>query len=94
MSFVLEFLPEASAEIESVTGDYQARSPGLGTRFRAEVESACAAIVQHPLLWRLRPGQSARIPVLRRLYGRRGPSTHHSRSSFERHPDYFKTRVS
>ncbi len=54
MSFVLEFLPEASAELECVTGDYEARTPGLGVRFRREVESACAAIVQHPLLWRLR----------------------------------------
>jgi hypothetical protein len=52
MSFVLEFLPEASAEVECVTGDYEARSVGLGVRFRCEVESACAAVVQHPLLWR------------------------------------------
>jgi hypothetical protein len=46
MSFVLEFLPEAFAEIECVTGDYEARAVGLGARFRREVESACAAIVQ------------------------------------------------
>ena len=25
MSFVLEFLPEASAEVECLTGDYEAR---------------------------------------------------------------------
>ncbi len=30
MSFVLEFLPEASAEVECVTGDYEARAVGLG----------------------------------------------------------------
>ena len=56
MSLVLEFLPEARAEVECVTGDYEARVPGLGVRFREEVESVCAAIVQHPLLWRERPG--------------------------------------
>ncbi|MDA1276627.1 MAG: hypothetical protein O2960_21625 [Verrucomicrobia bacterium] len=61
MSFVLEFLLEAFAEAECVTGDYEARSAGLGSRFRAEVESACAAIVQHPLLWRLRPGGYRRV---------------------------------
>ncbi len=61
MSFVLEFLPEAFAEVECVTGDYEARTTGLGSRFRAEIESACAAIVQHPLLWRLRPGGYRRV---------------------------------
>lgn len=61
MSLILEFLPEASAEVECVTGDYEARSVGLGVRFRSEVESACAAIVQHPLLWRLRPGGYRRV---------------------------------
>lgn len=53
MSFVLEFLPEAHAEVECVTGDYEARVAGLGVRFRQVVESTCVAIVQHPLLWRL-----------------------------------------
>ena len=48
MSLVLEFLPEAQAEVECVIGDYEARVPGLGVRFREEVESVCAAIVQHP----------------------------------------------
>jgi plasmid stabilization system protein ParE len=42
-------------------GDYEADTPGLGARFRAEVESACAAIVQHPLMWRLRPGGYRRV---------------------------------
>ncbi len=37
MSLVLEFLPEALAEVECVTGDYEARVPGLGVRFREEV---------------------------------------------------------
>jgi len=42
MSFVLEFLPEASAEVECATGDYEARAVGLGTRFRSEIEIECA----------------------------------------------------
>ena len=50
MSFNLEFLPEAVAEMECVTGDYEARTTGLGVRFRTEIESVCAAMVQHPLL--------------------------------------------
>ena len=41
MSFVLDFLPEALAEVECITGDYEARSVGLGSRFRAEIESVC-----------------------------------------------------
>jgi len=44
MSLVLTFLPEAFAELECATGDYEARSIGLGVRFRCEIESACAAI--------------------------------------------------
>jgi plasmid stabilization system protein ParE len=61
MSLALEFLPEAAAEIECITGDYEARVPGLGARFRSEIESVCSAIVQHPLLWRLRPGGYRRV---------------------------------
>jgi hypothetical protein len=61
MNSILEFLPEASAEADCITGDYEARTPGLGVRFREEVESVCAAIVQHPLLWRERPGGYRRV---------------------------------
>src|SRR3954469_23775488 len=61
MSLVLEFVAEASAELECVTGDYEAKSSGLGIRFRQEVESACVGIVQHPLLWRKRPEGFRRV---------------------------------
>ena len=61
MSLVLEFLPEAFAEVERATGDYEAASAGLGVRFRRELESACAGIVQHPRLWRMRPGGFRRV---------------------------------
>ena len=49
MSLVLEFLPEA-AEVSAATEYYEVRIPGLGVRFRREIESVCSAIVQHPLL--------------------------------------------
>jgi toxin ParE1/3/4 len=61
VSFVLEFLPEAAAEVACVTGDYEARAAGLGVRFRTEVESVCSAIMQHPLLWSLRKGGYRRV---------------------------------
>ena len=50
MNLVLEFLPEAEAEAQCITGDYEAKVPGLGARFRHELEDACSAMVQHPLL--------------------------------------------
>ena len=98
MSFMLEFLPEVSAEVECVTGDYEARSIGLGARFRAEVESACAAIVQHPLLWRLRPAGYRRVNLPGFPYyiafisdEQQAPVIAVAHSS--RHPDYFKSRM-
>ena len=47
--------------MECVTGDYEAANTGLGVRFRREVESACAAILEHPLLWRARAGGFRRV---------------------------------
>ena len=44
MSAVLEFLPEAKCDADEATRFYERRVPGLGARFRAEVESVCAAI--------------------------------------------------
>ena len=98
MSFVLEFLPEASAEVECVTGDYEARSAGLGARFRAEVESVCAAIVQHPLLWRLRPGGYRRVNLPGFPYYIAFVTTDQlaliiAVGHSSRHPGYFKNRL-
>ena len=45
MNLVLEFHPEAEAEFQCIAGDYEAKVPGLGARFRHEVEDACSAIV-------------------------------------------------
>ena len=98
MSFVLEFLPEASAEVECVTGDYEARSVGLGARFRAEVESACGAIVQHPLLWRLRPAGYRRVnlpgfPYYLAFITEEQQALVISVAHCSRHADYFRKRI-
>ena len=98
MSFVLEFLPEASAEVECITGDYEARSAGLGSRFRAEIESVCAAIVQHPLLWRFRPGGYRRVglpgfPYYVAFVADEDQVLVIAVAHASRHPDYFKNRI-
>ena len=98
MSLVLEFLPEAAAEVECVTGDYEARVPGLGVRFRTEIESACAAIVQHPLLWRERPGGYRRVnlpgfPFYIAFILREQRVVVTAVGHASRHPEYWKGRM-
>lgn len=61
MSYFLEFHPEALAELECATGDYEARQPGLGVRFRRILETTCGAIVGNPMVWRERPGGCRRV---------------------------------
>jgi hypothetical protein len=91
-------LPEAAAEVECVTGDYEARSVGLGVRFRTEIESACAAIVQHPLLWRLRPAGYRRVnlpgfPFYVAFVTDDQYALVIAIAHAGRHPDYFKNRI-
>ena len=98
MSFVLEFLAEAAAEVECITGDYEARSAGLGSRFRAEIESVCAAMVQHPLLWRLRPGGWRRVnlpgfPYYVAFVTDEERAVVVAVAHASRHPGYFKSRI-
>jgi plasmid stabilization system protein ParE len=98
MSYLLEFLPEATAEVECLTGDYEAKTSGLGARFREVVESTCAAIVQHPLLWRERsegyrrvnlPGFSYYVAFVLRDERVLIVAVAHS----SRNPDYWKSRI-
>ena len=57
----LEVLPQAAQEAAEATGYYEQTEPGLGVRFREEIESVAAAILMHPLLWRQRPGGYRRV---------------------------------
>jgi plasmid stabilization system protein ParE len=98
MSLVLEFLPEATAEVECVTGDYEARVPDLGVRFREAVESACVAIVQHPFLWRERPGGYRRVnlpgfPYYIAFILRQERVLIIAVAHASRHPDYWRSRM-
>jgi hypothetical protein len=61
MNLFLEFAREAYAELECVTGDYEAKVPGLGVRFRLDVERACEGIVRYPFLWNERSGGWRRV---------------------------------
>ncbi len=61
MSFALGFLAEAAAELECIVGDYEARNPGLGLRFRQEIENVVFAMAQNPFLWRERVNGYRRI---------------------------------
>lgn len=98
MNTTLEFHPEAAAEVQCVTGDYDAKVPGLGVRFRTEVESSCQAIVQFPLLWRERPGGYRRVnlpgfPYYINYIIRDELILVVAVGHARRHPDYWKNRV-
>jgi plasmid stabilization system protein ParE len=98
MRLILEFLPEASAEADCATKDYEARVPGLGVRFREEVESACTAIVQHPFLWRERPGGYRRVnlpgyPYYIAFVLREERVVVIAVAHGSRHPDFWKRRI-
>jgi len=56
---VLEFLPEALADAEEATRYYEECLEGLGSRFRTEIESLCAAILRQPLKSEARPSPLA-----------------------------------
>ena len=58
---ILQFLPEASAELFETADYYESKQEGLGRRFRNEVLEVCGLIVQQPLLWRERAGGYRRV---------------------------------
>ena len=98
MTLSLGFLPEAIDDVAQAVDWYETREPGLGARFRREVESACSAILQHPLLWRERRGGYRRVNLpgfpfylaylLRQEHVLIAAVGHGSR-----HPDWWKRRV-
>jgi plasmid stabilization system protein ParE len=99
MSLVLEFLPEAADEIAAATEYYETRVPGLGARFRREVESISGAVVQHPLLWRERAGGYRRVnfpgfPYYLAFFLRDERILIAAVAHASRHPDYWKRRMS
>ncbi len=99
MSAGLEFLPEASEEVEEATRYYEQRVPGLGIRFRSEVETVCAAIVRQPLHWRKRPGGFTRVnlpgfPFYIAYFIRNERILIAAVAHASRHPDYWKQRES
>jgi plasmid stabilization system protein ParE len=70
----------------------------LGVRFRLEVESACAAIIQHPLLWRERRGRYRRVnlpgfPYYVAYFLREERILIAAVAHASRHPDYWKKRI-
>ena len=98
MSVVLEFLSEALNDAEEAVRYYEKCVPGLGARFRAQIESVCAAIVRQPLLWRERRGGYRRVNIPGFPYyvafiirGERLVVTAIGHAS--RHPDYWKRRM-
>ena len=58
---ILEFLPDASAELYRAAEYYELKQGGLGRRFRDEILQVCGLIVQQPLLWRERVGGYRRV---------------------------------
>jgi plasmid stabilization system protein ParE len=93
----MEFLPEALIDAEETTRFYESRVPGLGRRFRAELEGLCAAIDREPLLWNERAGGYRRANlsgfphyVAYFLRGERIVVAAIGHAS--RHPDYWKKR--
>lgn len=92
---VLEFLPEAFTEAAAAVAYYEEREQGLGARLRAEIETASAAILDHPLLWRERRGGYRRVnlpafPFYLAYFIRGKRVIIAALGHASRHPDYWK----
>ena len=97
MSTVLEFLPEAKCDAEEATRYYEKCIPGLGARFRKEVENVCSAITNQALLWRERPGGYRQVNIPGFPYYVAYIIRDHrilvaAVGHASRHPDYWKKR--
>ena len=58
---IVEFLEEASQELVAAALWYESKQPGLGYRFKMEVESVLLNIAANPLLQRERAGGYRRV---------------------------------
>lgn len=63
------FHPEAEAEFNAAIDWYEARGPGLGLEFAAEVRAAVGRAVALPLAWQAVDGEIRRSLVHRYPYG-------------------------
>ena len=95
---ILEFLPEASAELFAAAEHYESKQPGLGHRFRREILELCRLIVQQPLLWRERPGGYRRVncpvfPYYLAYFVRGDLVIIAAVAHGSRRPDYWKERL-
>lgn len=94
----LEFLPEASAELYEAAEYYESKQEGLGMRFRGEISEICHLIVEHPSLWRERPGGYRRVncpvfPYFIAYFIRGDRIVIAAVAHGHRHPDYWKHRL-
>lgn len=62
------FRPQASHEVVEVRGWYEARRPGLGDEFGAEVDAAVTRIVERPLAYPRVHGETRRAVLSRFPY--------------------------
>lgn len=97
MKFTLEFLAEASDELEEATWYYQSCDPELGLRFRLLIEAACESISSAPLHWNERKGGFRRVnlrgfPYYIAFFIRTDRVLVAAVAHASRHPDYWKKR--
>ena len=98
MIYFLEFLCDAIDDAEEATKYYEEIQPGLGVRFREELEAVTQAIVSQPLLWRERIGGFRRVnlpgfPFYISYFLRGHKILIAAIAHSSRHPDYWKSRI-
>ena len=91
----LEFLAEAYLEAAAAVAYYEER----GARLRAQIETAPASILEHPLLWHERVGGYRRVnlpgfPFYIAYFVRVELVIIAAVGHASRHPDYWKSRAS
>ena len=95
---ILEFLPEAQAELYEGAAYYQAKEEGLGDRFRDEIIEVFSTILHHPLLWREQAAGYRRVncpvfPYYVAYFIRGDLILVAAVAHAARHPDYWKQRT-